>query len=146
LTILGAGYGGKIDLDDLGLKKNYTLANAGSAAQTYNDIMIEDFASREPGIAFTHIAPGVVRTPLLKLNHWALRPLGPILALLLRPISVSPEDCAEYMMSAMLQGDSGAFRRKQRGEIIEGTSPYVTAEAKQKLRDHTMEATNGGTM
>ena len=40
LTVLGAGRGAKIDLDDLGLK-NYILAKAAGAAQTYNDLMIE---------------------------------------------------------------------------------------------------------
>jgi len=41
LSVLAAGHGGPIDLDDLGLKKGYSLSAAGVAAATYNDLMIE---------------------------------------------------------------------------------------------------------
>ena len=41
LTVLGAGKGIKIDLNDLGLKKGYTVANSAPTAVTYNDCMIE---------------------------------------------------------------------------------------------------------
>jgi len=41
LSVLSAGYGGPIDLDDLGLKKGFSLYAAGVAAVTYNDLMIE---------------------------------------------------------------------------------------------------------
>ena len=41
LSIFSAGYGGPIDLDDLGLKKNYSTYNAAFSAPTYNDLMLE---------------------------------------------------------------------------------------------------------
>lgn len=41
LTVLGAGKGGEIDLDDLGLKKNYTLSSAALGAPTYSDLAME---------------------------------------------------------------------------------------------------------
>lgn len=41
MSILAAGRGGAIDLDDLGLKKGYGLYNAAVAASTYNDLMVE---------------------------------------------------------------------------------------------------------
>lgn len=41
MSVLAAGNGGPIDLDDLGLKKGFTLRTAGIAAVTYNDLMIE---------------------------------------------------------------------------------------------------------
>jgi NAD(P)-dependent dehydrogenase (short-subunit alcohol dehydrogenase family) len=41
ISVLGAGDGGKIDLDDLGLKKSFSLSNAAAAAPTYNDLMIK---------------------------------------------------------------------------------------------------------
>jgi hypothetical protein len=41
LSVLAAGKGGKIDLDDLGLKKSFSLSRAGSQAPTYNDLMVE---------------------------------------------------------------------------------------------------------
>lgn len=40
-SVLAAGKGGEIDLDDLGLKKHYSLSNAALAAPTYNDLAME---------------------------------------------------------------------------------------------------------
>ncbi len=42
LTVLSAGLeSGPIDLDDLGLKKNFTLPNAARSMSTYNDLMVQ---------------------------------------------------------------------------------------------------------
>jgi NAD(P)-dependent dehydrogenase (short-subunit alcohol dehydrogenase family) len=41
MSILAAGKGGQIDLDDLGLKKNYSVRNAVMASLTYTDLMME---------------------------------------------------------------------------------------------------------
>jgi hypothetical protein len=41
ITVLAPGNGGKIDLNDLGLKKSYSTSNAAYSAPTYNDLMVE---------------------------------------------------------------------------------------------------------
>ena len=41
ISVLAAGKGGEIDVDDLGLKKNFSLSNAAMAAPTYTDLMME---------------------------------------------------------------------------------------------------------
>jgi hypothetical protein len=41
LSVFSAGHGGQIDLDNLGLKKGYSLKAAAESAPTYNDLMIE---------------------------------------------------------------------------------------------------------
>jgi hypothetical protein len=41
MSVFAAGRDGEIDLDDLGLKKNYSVSNAATAAPTYNDMMLE---------------------------------------------------------------------------------------------------------
>jgi hypothetical protein len=41
LTVLAAGYGGPIDVDDLGLKVNSGLKRKADAATTYNDLFVE---------------------------------------------------------------------------------------------------------
>jgi hypothetical protein len=41
MSVLGAGAGGEIDLNDLGLKKHYSVLNAALAAPTYTDLMFE---------------------------------------------------------------------------------------------------------
>lgn len=41
LTLLAAGEGGNIDLENLGLKQGYSLPKVMEAAATYNDLMVE---------------------------------------------------------------------------------------------------------
>jgi len=41
LFVLSAGHGGTIDMDDLGLKKSYSLKRKADSATTYNDLMVE---------------------------------------------------------------------------------------------------------
>lgn len=41
LSVLAAGKGGEVNLDDLGLKKTFSLANASREVPTYNDLMME---------------------------------------------------------------------------------------------------------
>lgn len=41
LSVLAAGKGGAIDLNDLGLKDSYGLKRKADSATTYNDLMIE---------------------------------------------------------------------------------------------------------
>ena len=40
-SVLAAGKGGEIDLDDLGLKKNYSVLGSAMTTPTYNDLMFE---------------------------------------------------------------------------------------------------------
>ena len=41
VSVLGAGKGGSIDLNDLGLKNTFSLKNAALATPTYTDLMLE---------------------------------------------------------------------------------------------------------
>lgn len=41
VSVLAAGKGGQIDVNDLGLKETFSLKNAALAAPTYNDLMLE---------------------------------------------------------------------------------------------------------
>jgi NAD(P)-dependent dehydrogenase (short-subunit alcohol dehydrogenase family) len=40
-SVLAAGKGGEVDLDDLGLKKTFSVSTAALQAPTYNDLMME---------------------------------------------------------------------------------------------------------
>lgn len=58
------------------------------------------------------------------------------------PFSVSADDCAEYMLRALLEGEKGPFRRGAKGEVLgKGSGYFSTEEAKQKLWEHTIEVT-----
>ncbi|CCM05853.1 uncharacterized protein FIBRA_08089 [Fibroporia radiculosa] len=111
LTVLGPGTGGRIDLDDLGLKRKYSSVRAFITAPTYNDLMIESFAEREPGVSFTHVFPGIVRTPML----------GRLLEVLLYPI-----------------GD-GASRRNNKGDDMGKKRYYGSDESRKRLWEHTVQ-------
>lgn len=76
LTVLSAGYGGAIDLDDMDLQKNPSLKKKADFCISYNDLMVEvetvfkhlsnlqELAIRYPKMAFTHSFPGFVDTNL----------------------------------------------------------------------------------
>ncbi|KAF8749131.1 nad-p-binding protein [Rhizoctonia solani] len=82
LTVLSSGTG-------------YGLKAAADSATAMNDFMVEDFAAQYPDIAFVHAHPGLVRTPSF---HWSIRLFAPIIYLM----SVSPADCAQWMLNGLL--------------------------------------------
>ncbi|KAJ7366109.1 NAD-P-binding protein [Mycena albidolilacea] len=90
-SVLGAGTGSAIDLDDLGLKKRYSALKAATAAATYTDLMMEKFATTNPQVQFTHAFPGLVRTPMMRPKHWVLKPLAPLISVASYPFTVTPE-------------------------------------------------------
>ncbi|TEB24355.1 hypothetical protein FA13DRAFT_1909643 [Coprinellus micaceus] len=80
ISVFSTGYGGKIDVDDLGLKKKYSLNNAALSAATYNDYLVESFAERNPDITFAHAFPGGVQTNIMASaqSRW-IRALNPLM-------------------------------------------------------------------
>jgi len=148
LSVLSAGMGGQVDLDDLGLKKSYSGYKAMAQSMCYNDLMVAEFARREPTIAFTHIHPGFVNTEMFK----PTRPLFKFLVFFLRPLiwlmTTSPETCAEHMLFALIDADHGMYRRNEKGDEI-GMKGFPTPngdevkkkEAQKALWDHSLEAT-----
>lgn len=46
MSVMAAGSGGAVDVEDFGLRKNYSLSAAASATPTYNDCMVEVRPSR----------------------------------------------------------------------------------------------------
>lgn len=74
-------------------------------------------------------------------KHWALRPVNMLLSLLVYPFSVSPEDCSEYMLHALIEGDRGFFRRGSKAEDLGKTRYFSTEEGQKKLWEHTVTET-----
>jgi len=97
ISVFGAGYEGPIFKDDLDLKNNFTLTNAGNVTHTYNSLMMESFSKVHANISFSHIAPGYVSTNVGRELPWYLR----FSAALFSPLATSPEDCAEWMTFAL---------------------------------------------
>ncbi|KAJ7133207.1 hypothetical protein C8R44DRAFT_772031 [Mycena epipterygia] len=145
MSVLAAGDGGAIDLEDLGLKKSFTLASAAAAAPTYNDIMVNDFAARHPGLSFIHSYPGVVRSGLLRASDSSWIRASNVLMPLLAPFSYSVEASGEHQLYALLKAGPGAVRTNDKGDDIGLTKAYYgSMEAMKRLWKHTEEATAVG--
>ncbi|KAJ7079302.1 NAD-P-binding protein [Mycena belliarum] len=142
MSVLGAGYGGAIDLEDLGLKRTFSLPNAAAAAPTYTDIAVNDFAARYPGLSFLHASPGAVRSGLLKASDSRSLRAANVLIPLLAPFSYSVEQAGEHQLYALLKAGPGAARTNGRGDDIGLTKAYYgSPEAMARLWKHTEDAT-----
>ncbi|KAJ3721204.1 hypothetical protein C8R42DRAFT_721929 [Lentinula raphanica] len=146
-SILAAGKGSKIDLDDLGLKKTFSLSAAGTQVPTYNDLMMEEYASRYPSLSFIHAYPGWVRTnigsaspsPVLRVaTKLATSRLSP-----LSYLATAQDDAGEYLLNGLLNTVSapGAWRLDEHGNDIGKTRYFGDEESRKKLWEHTVQAT-----
>jgi len=141
LTILGAGYGGKVYLDDLSLRKHYGFKTLLAAMPAYNDAMIDSFSERNSGVHFCHIYPGTVNTPIFGgfVDHWVLRWFSPLVYLTVWLFCRSPEVCAQFMLWVLFNNSRSASRRGPKGEEIGAKGYYGSAEIRERIWDHTVE-------
>ncbi|KAH8823941.1 NAD(P)-binding protein [Flagelloscypha sp. PMI_526] len=143
LSVFSAGTGGKIDLEDLGLKKSYTLDRAASQGISYNDVAFKEFAVQNPSerLTFAHSYPGGVRTGLLKNSDTALlRILNAVLTLPLRPLMLSLEDAGEFQLYGMLQYTGGLQRFGASGENIESKGFFGDDEqVRKQVWEHSLK-------
>ncbi|KAJ7148392.1 NAD(P)-binding protein [Mycena crocata] len=141
-SVLYAGKGTPIDVDNLGLKKDFSLLKMRDEVPTYHDAMVESFAALEPEMTFLHTYPGVVITGL----HGAadspyLRAFSWLFHIMLYPFSISTETSGECTLYALLRSGPGAHRTDRRGEDVGSTGYCVVEDAKEKLWEHTVKAT-----
>nr|GAT54191.1 predicted protein [Mycena chlorophos] len=142
MSVLAAGQGGAIDLEDPGLKKSFSLPNAARSAPTYNDIMVIDFAARYPGISFIHGFPGGVNTGLLKASNTGSLRYARFIQPLFSPFLYSVEASGEHQLYALLNAGPGAVRTNAKGDDIGLQKNYYgSAEAMERLWKHTEEET-----
>ncbi|KII87968.1 hypothetical protein PLICRDRAFT_176717 [Plicaturopsis crispa FD-325 SS-3] len=142
MAVLAAGKNTPVDLDDLGLKKTFSLRKAAMQGPAYNDLMVEEFAARHPDIAFTHAYPGAVRTSLINPTSGIMKyTLAPVLIVLVYPFSLSLQESGEYMLRGLLSSEKGAnYKGPKAEDVIRNSSS--TPETRQKLWDHTLETTS----
>ncbi|KAJ7818685.1 hypothetical protein B0H14DRAFT_3111448 [Mycena olivaceomarginata] len=144
MSVLSAGKGaGKIDLEDLGLKKNFSVMNAALAAPTYNDLMVMDLAARHPGLTFVHSYPGFVASNLVKSSDTRLMRLtNTFLMPFLSLFSYSIEASGEHQLYTLLKAGAGPVRTDDRGDDIGLSKGYFgSPEAMAKLWRHTEDET-----
>ncbi|KAF8192617.1 hypothetical protein BJ912DRAFT_962575 [Pholiota molesta] len=142
MSVMAAGAGGAIDVDDLAMKNGYSLFRAGLVAPTYNDLMMESFAAQEPRIPFIHNIPGAVRTSLLSHSpSWMLRVTSSVLMTLTRPFTVTGEECAQYLWHGIYSTavTPGAWRIGSDGEDIKKKRYFGDDFQRTKLWEHTAQ-------
>ncbi|CAE6533301.1 hypothetical protein RSOLAG22IIIB_05546 [Rhizoctonia solani] len=139
LTVLAAGTNGKLDENDLDLKKGYGLKSAADNASAMNDYMVEDFAAQHPDMAFIHAFPGVVRTPMLTGFHWSMKLFMPVINL----FSVSPAECGQWMLYSLLDPRfaKGPFFLNNHAEDV-GPNKHSTPALRKLVWEHTLKRTS----
>ncbi|KIM20954.1 hypothetical protein M408DRAFT_81264 [Serendipita vermifera MAFF 305830] len=141
MSILSAGKGGQVDLNDLGLVKGFSLKAAHDHATTCTDAAFEEFATRYPKVPFMHIFPGTVLTPMA-----TTLPGSSLLVPILRPLMISAEDCSQIMWRRMWSPEgiwkSGAHQLDHHGEEVEHNR-FVTPEVKKAVWEHAIQMTGG---
>ncbi|KAJ4490101.1 NAD-P-binding protein [Lentinula aciculospora] len=146
LSVLSAGNGVKINLDDLELKKASAITR-GRSLMSYNDIMMDGFAFHFPSISFIHCYPGWVRTPIgsdsdsLIMRTAYFLSNSPFSPLSYLPMSL--EDCGEHQLYGILYTAStpGVWRIGKYGNDIGKQGYYGDDNARDTLWQHTLEAT-----
>ncbi|KAJ8082036.1 hypothetical protein PM082_007882 [Marasmius tenuissimus] len=145
LSVLAAGFRWALVKDgDFGYKKweHGPTWRAAVASPPYNDLALEGFARREPGIAFTHMSPGFVRTDTFQkqmtFSTWPLTIFNPLLRILWKLASMTEERSAEFFLYGLLAGKEGFYRRNDYGTDIGLCDHGVD---KEQFWKHSMEET-----
>ncbi|KAJ3856459.1 hypothetical protein EV368DRAFT_61677 [Lentinula lateritia] len=140
----GAGLGKKIDYGDLGFKtKGYGFWKIRAQFPVYLDVILQEFAARNPSMTFIHAYPGPVRSALAD----NLR--SPLFLFIFRivfefsfPFTFS--ESGDYMMHAMLTTARrpGAWSIDMFGEkMSEGKVVVATEDERKMLWEHSLEET-----
>ncbi|PYH43697.1 NAD(P)-binding protein [Aspergillus saccharolyticus JOP 1030-1] len=93
VSVLAAGQEGHVDANNLDLTKSWSFLKAATYAATLNSMAFEHLAATHPTVGFVHVFPGIVRTPLINSTFGNLA--GPVMNVLSRPLSMSPEESGQ---------------------------------------------------
>ncbi|KAF8316437.1 NAD(P)-binding protein [Clavulina sp. PMI_390] len=137
MSVLAAGHGGPVDMDDIGFKKSDGHKRRMSEGPTYVSAAVEAYAKRNPGISFTHCFPGPVKTNIKP-------PPGILWATanwLFTPLKMSATDCGEWQLSALLNPTmaNGAFHTDHHAEPYPAQKLYLNDEVNEAVYNHLME-------
>ncbi|KAG2523371.1 hypothetical protein JM18_005023 [Phytophthora kernoviae] len=140
LWVLAAGQANVApDLDDLGLKRSYSMNGVAHATVLYLDLMAQSMSEHAPKATFMHIEPGFVNTNLMdnESSWWWVRWPMKLAALLL---AESPEKNAKGLMQSLTKSEyaSGWKLLNKRAEELPKTK-FHTDELKDVVWDHTLQ-------
>jgi len=100
-------------LDDLDLKRSFTLRTAACHAVTMTDFSFEEMSKQAPTVSFVHSYPGVVKTGFNKEAGFAVRMASNLAFTLLSPLTVGIQESGERHLYA---ATSAAFPPKNGGK------------------------------
>ncbi|KAJ7691180.1 hypothetical protein B0H17DRAFT_852581, partial [Mycena rosella] len=133
ISMLSGGMSRPIDLANLGntvkpRNGRFRVSLRGMIMSSYyTDAMLAHFAAESPGIAFTHIRLGVVKTSALRVEFdglllsWLLTWISWRMAVSQMRCRMNPrssDKCAEHMLYTLFTGERGLFIRNRYGDVI----------------------------
>ncbi|KAL4902291.1 hypothetical protein BDW74DRAFT_62736 [Aspergillus multicolor] len=109
ISVLEAGGEGQLIIDDLALKRNYSLSNARTHAITMTSLSLSHLAKANSAVSFTHSFPGVVKTGVIREMGFVTRMVIKAGWVLARPWMVPIEESGERHLFAGvgLKGSAG---------------------------------------
>lgn len=141
LSILGAGHENPINLDDIELKTTFSGAKCADHSTMMNDLMVEEFARREPGTTFIHSFPGIVNTGIAReLPLWARIPLK-VFTPLLMPFTVGANETGARQL---FMATSGIYPPLKPFEGAAGAAGVPPQKGVEVVKGASGEVGNGG--
>ena len=144
MSMLASGYGGEINEEDWEVKEDYSTMKSMTTAATYNDLLVESFAERNPSVPFIHVHPGMVRTPIFFRSPsliWKF--IGLIVHTVGRLFTTSAEESADAMWNIIVKVSQGggSYRMDSNGKDLGKEGKYFgTKERGKGLWEHTESA------
>jgi hypothetical protein len=136
MSVLAPSYGGEMNMDDLGLRKTYSVTAAGLQAPTYNDSMVE-VGTVSSFLLYTSLTPNAVpgptsSRPLVHSRPPRVRPHPPRGQL---ELARAPYDRADYdPVLVGLWPERGGLRRAPRVRPVPGRAGREPAQREGRGR------------
>lgn len=120
VSVLGAGHEKKLLIDDLDLRKHYSVEACDVHATTMTSLMVKEFASRYPSVTFIHTYPGIVKSGIAREAGPVLRPIITAALFLGRLWMVPKQESGERHLFAVTSGKFAPKAEAPVGEISKG--------------------------
>jgi hypothetical protein len=132
ISVLGAGNEGEIMVDDLELKRHFSLKVCSAQAITMMSLALEHLAQQNPLIDFAHVYPGPVRgTNIMKGMGKPIEMLARIAMTAFAPFILSVQESGKRHQRIATVADFESTRASRRG--VDGTKALLRFDPKGDL-------------
>ena len=135
VSVLAPGDQAALDLDDLGLKKDFSMWKAATHAVTMTDFTFETMAEQNPNVSFIHTFPRVVKTGFAKEQGSVVRAASQLAYTVLSRWTVGIEESGErhlYAATSAAYPPKGGGKRGveiEDGEVKKGSAGEIGSGA-----------------